>query len=126
TDKIAMIEGFAREVSEEEMAASIEFGHGVIREIIALQQEFQDKVGTIKAEVKPFNDGGLFDRLKEKYFGELRSAKQTVGKLARAEAVKMVKDRALAEFIPDPAAEGAFTAPQFATAWHDLTEMVVR
>src|SRR5690606_32070240 len=46
--------------------------------------------------------------------------------LARAEAVKMVKDRALAEFIPDPAAEGAFTAPQFATAWHDLTEMVVR
>jgi polyribonucleotide nucleotidyltransferase len=125
-DKIAMIEGFAREVSEEEMAAAIEYGHGVIREILTLQQEFQEKVGTIKAEVKPFDDGGLFERLKEKYFGELRSAKQTVGKLARAEAVKMVKDRALAEFIPDPTAEGAFTAAQFATAWHDLTEVVVR
>jgi polyribonucleotide nucleotidyltransferase len=124
-DKIAMIEGFAREVAEEEMAAAIEFGHGVIRELIALQDELQQKVGTIKAEVKPFDDSA-FNRLKEKYFGELRSAKQTVGKLARAEAVRMVKERAQADLIPDPLAPGALSLPHFNMAWHDLTEIVVR
>ena len=41
-----------------------------------------------KAEFTAPGDGGLFDRMKERYYAELRAANQTDGKQARAEAVK--------------------------------------
>ena len=61
-----------------------------------------------------------------KYYDAFRTAKQTEGKQARAEAVPALKEQAMAEMIPDPKAEGAITAEAFATAWHDLEERVVR
>ena len=56
----------------------------------------------------------------------LKSAKQTDGKQARAEAVGAVREQAMAEIIPDPEAEGAFTSDDFGKAWHDLEAIVIR
>src|SRR5262249_30698801 len=50
--EIAMIEGFAREVPEADMLAALNYGHNVIREIIALQRELYDKVQPQKAAYK--------------------------------------------------------------------------
>ena len=68
----------------------------------------------------------MYDRLKSRFYDEFKSAKQTSGKQARAEAVKAVKDKAVAEFIPDPLAADAIKPEASRTAWHDLEERVVR
>jgi polyribonucleotide nucleotidyltransferase len=123
---VAMIEGFSREMSEADMFEAVLFAHSTIKEIIALQREFYEQVGVTKAAWVPPPDTGLDVRLKSRFYDELKSAKQTSGKQARAEAVKAVKDKAVAEFIPDPAAKDAIKPEIFSTAWSELTERVVR
>jgi len=125
-DSVAMIEGFAREMPEDEMADAIVFAHQVIREVCALQRELAEKVGVQKIAFEAPPSDGLFDRLKEKYYDEFRAAKQTEGKQARAEAVDTLKARVVAEMIPDPLAEGAISPAALNNAWHDLESRVTR
>jgi len=125
-DAVLMIEGFARELPEDRMLAAIEECHRIIRQICDLQNELFAKVGVVKKqyEVPPPDD--TFERLKAKYYGQFKTAKQTVGKQNRAEAVAAIKAQALAEFIPDTAADGALDSHVFGRAWHDLELRVVR
>jgi polyribonucleotide nucleotidyltransferase len=91
-----------------------------------MQQELVDKVGVQKMNFVPPPDDGLFDRTRAMYYDRLRTAKQTEGKQARAEAVRLVKADALAELIPDPTAVDALKLERFQKVWHDLEERVVR
>ncbi len=123
---ILMIEGFAQEMPESEMAEAISFAHNVVRDIIGLINELVQRVQpTASTFVAPPSDG-LLDRLKGSYFDRYRSAKQTDGKQARAEATGALKEQAKAEFIPDPTADGAITKEAFSAAWHDLEAAAVR
>ena len=126
SETVAMIEGFAREMPEEEMVDAILFGHGVIREIIELQQEFAAKVNPVKRPFEPKTDRSLYEKIESAYYNDFKAAKQTEGKQARADAVRALKERALAEIIPDPTAEGAVSTNEFGSVWHDLEEKVVR
>ncbi len=123
---VTMIEGFARELPEDDMLAAIEQAHVWIREICQMQRELASKLEVHKMEFEPLDDGGLLEQLKEKYYDAFREAKRTEGKQARAEAVAALKERALQETIPDPEAEGAVDPSVFARAWHDLEQRVVR
>jgi polyribonucleotide nucleotidyltransferase len=123
---VAMIEGFAREMAENDMFEAILFGHSAIKEILDLQREFQRKVGIEKPAFVAPPDTGIYDRLKERFYDEFRAAKQTTGKQNRAEAVRLLKEKATAEIIPDPKASDAVKPEVFSTAWHDLEERVVR
>ncbi len=123
---ILMIEGFSQEMPEAEMAEAIAYAHNYVREIIGLMNELVDRVRPTKLEFKAPPDNGILDRLKSGYWDRYRQAKQTDGKLARAEAVSAVKAAALADLIPDPNAEGAICEVDFNTAWHKLEHAVVR
>ena len=125
-EAVAMIEGFAREIPEDAMAKAILFAHETIREVIGLQRELYEKVQPEKTPYVPPEDDGLYGRLKDAYYSDFKTAKQTEGKLARAEAVAALKQRATEEQIPDPAADGAICEKRFKTVWHDLEEAVVR
>jgi polyribonucleotide nucleotidyltransferase len=125
-DSILMIEGFAREMPEDRMAEAISTAHGYIRQICELQEELAEKVGVVKKQYEVLPPDGRLDVLRTKYSEPLRVAKQTEGKLARAEAAAAVKKQAMAELIPDPAAAGALTADAFANAWEALETRVVR
>jgi polyribonucleotide nucleotidyltransferase len=124
--QVAMIEGFAQEMPEDEMLEAIQFAHAMIREVIDLQEELHRKVNPVKRVFVPPVDDGLFTRLTDAYYTEFKRAKQTIGKAERAAAVKVLKERAQAEVISDPAAPGAFTPERFRVVWHDLEEKVVR
>jgi polyribonucleotide nucleotidyltransferase len=51
-DAVSMVEGSAHEVSEADILAAVNFGHGVIKELNALQKKLIDEVGApIKREV---------------------------------------------------------------------------
>ncbi|MEN6556794.1 MAG: polyribonucleotide nucleotidyltransferase [Thermoguttaceae bacterium] len=125
-ESILMIEGFAREMPEDQIADAIMTAHGYIRQICEMQEELAQKAGTVKKPFEPGPSNGLYDQLKAKYYDALNTAKRTEGKLARADACKAVKEQACAELIPDPKADGAFTAEAFASAWEELETRVIR
>lgn len=125
-DAVLMIEGFARELSDDVMVQAVMTAQDFARQVAELQQELADRVQPQKAvyEIPPPNP--LYDAIKEKYYDLFRQAKQTVGKQARADACTELKKQALAAVIPDPAAEGAPSPEAFSSAWHRLEQRVVR
>ena len=125
-EAILMIEGFAREMPEDQMAAAIQEAHRYIRELCDLQQELVQKSGAQKREYQIPAPDGIYEQLRSRYYDALKSAKQTVGKHARSDAVRAVKERAVAELIPDPSAAGAMSPAALSTSWHQLEEHVVR
>jgi polyribonucleotide nucleotidyltransferase len=125
-DAILMIEGFARELPEDRMVDALMEAHRIVGELCDLQQELIDKVGVTKMEYAAPDDGGLYDSLASKFYDRLKEAKLVAGKQDRADAVRAVKEAALAELIPDPKAEGAYDVGKFYSAFHDLEEHVVR
>ncbi|MBN1908170.1 MAG: polyribonucleotide nucleotidyltransferase, partial [Pirellulales bacterium] len=125
-DAILMIEGFAREMPEDQMADAIMTAHEIIRDLCAMQEELVEKAGVQKPEFEVPEPDGLLDTLKEKYYDALAEAMRTEGKLARAEACDAVKTRAVAEMIPDPEAPEAVDPIRFGSAWHSLESVVIR
>ncbi len=125
-DAILMIEGFAREMSEELMAEAIMTAHGYVRQLCELQTELIEKVGPEKMAFEPLDLGGLQERLSSQYYDALKQARQTEGKQARNEACHELKEKALAEIIPDPEAEDAVAREDFRRCWHTLEARVIR
>jgi len=125
-EAVLMIEGFAREMSEDLMAEAIRKAHDYIRQICDLQTELAEKVGVQKTQYTIPEPDTLLDTLREKYYDALSAAKRTEGKLARAEACDEVKKKAQEEMIPDPGAEDAIDTGRFKSAWHELEARVLR
>jgi len=125
-ESILMIEGFAREMPEDRMVDAVMKAHEYIRQICDMQEELARKAGAVKRPYEAPPHDELIDKVRANYYDALRAAKQTEGKLARAEACEAVKQRAAAELIPDPKAEGAIAAEALASAWEALESRVVR
>ncbi len=124
--EVVMIEGFGQEIPESEMIEAIQFGHAIIRQVIELQFELQAKVNPKKIEFAALDDSVLFGQISDKYYDRFKAAKQTEGKANRNNACNELREIALAEFIPDPAAEGALTRDTFHRVWHAVENKVVR
>ncbi len=125
-DAVAMVEGFAQEMPEDQMLEAIQFAHRTIRDILDLHEEFYQKVNPTKQTYVPPAGDGLLERLTSSYYDEFKAAKQTPGKQERADVVRALRDRAMGEVIPDPEADGAIEVGRFKSAWHDLEAKVVR
>lgn len=125
TSAVLMIEGFAREMPEDEMAQAILFAHQVIREICDMQGELAAKVGVAKSSFATV-DNSLLAELKAGYHADLKKAKATEGKQARAAAVGAIKEKAFAAVVGTAEAPRTVSPEAFSTAWHDLEELVVR
>ncbi|TWU56702.1 Polyribonucleotide nucleotidyltransferase [Rubripirellula tenax] len=125
-EQVAMIEGFANEMPEDEMMEAIKFAHATIRDVIDLMEELYRKVSPTKKEWIAPQDDGMFKRLNDGYYDKFRAAMQTSGKAARNEACSAVRDQAIADIIPDPKAADAVDIKRLKSVWHDLEEKVVR
>ncbi len=123
---VTMIEGFAREVPEEDMLQAIEFAHSVIRDVIALQKELFQKAEVEKDEFVAPEDNGILGQLKERYYDDFKEALLVAGKHDRGAAKKAIKEQIVAALIPDPEAEDAISRSDLGTALHDLEECVIR
>lgn len=125
-DAILMIEGFSREMPEDDMVDALMEAHRYIGELCDLQTELREKVAPKPSTFVSPEPDGLFDALSAKYHDSLKAAKQTVGKQDRAEACGALKKEALAALIPDPDADGAYTMGSFKKEWHELESVVIR
>ncbi|MBU6175163.1 MAG: polyribonucleotide nucleotidyltransferase, partial [Planctomycetes bacterium] len=124
--EVMMIEGFAQEMSEAEMLEAIKFAHDVCKEVIELQRDFYAKVQPTKAEFTAQDTSELLGRLTNDYYNRFKDAKQIEGKQARNEACNVLREEAVAAYIPDPAAEGAIQKDLFYRVWHTMENKVVR
>ena len=128
-DAILMIEGFAREMPEGLMAQAIATAH----EIHPRDLRDAGGVGARRRArsrpqyVEPPARHAPGHAARQKYFDELKQAKRTEGKQARAEAVAAVKaagrgrDDSRSRRPPAPSTPSGFDA-----AWHTLESRVVR
>ncbi len=123
---VTMIEGFAREVPEDDMLAAVEFGHEICRQVIDLQRELFDKVAPEKDDFQTPESDGLLEKLLARYYDDYKSAVLVAGKHDRGAAKKELAEKIVAAMIPDPEADNAFDVGAVKTAIHDLEERVVR
>jgi polyribonucleotide nucleotidyltransferase len=134
-DAITMIEGFARVMSEEDMASAILFAHEQIRKIIGLIEELRTRAGLPSKQLPaPGEVNPARNVLKQKYGNEFRELKLTAGKLARAQAIRDLRERVFDEMAPESGApqvgnlphSGSHTPEQIAQAFEWLEEHIVR
>jgi polyribonucleotide nucleotidyltransferase len=107
---VNMIEVGAREVPEEEIAAAIEYGHGVIKEIVGAIEELQEKAGQKKVGEPKQLDGKLLTAVRANVTDALRKIKGMSGKQDRAEAVEEVKAKLLIDLAPAAAVDASYGA----------------
>ena len=124
-DAILMIEGFARELPESLMTQAISKAHEHIREICEMQIELAQKVGVVKAVYPPAEPNPFLETIRAKCFDEIKQAKRTEGKQARAEAVSALKERVKAELVPADS-EDKTLEEKFSAAWETLSALAVR
>jgi polyribonucleotide nucleotidyltransferase len=123
---ITMIEGFAREMPEEQMLEAILFGQKAIVEIVGMVEELREKtgVGPKPAYVGP-ETNPLVEEFRKRFGSEFRERKQTSGKHERAARISELKDRIVAEYLPEDK-EPKYTPEQVSAAFYALEERSVR
>jgi polyribonucleotide nucleotidyltransferase len=125
-EAITMIEGFAREMSEENMLQAILFAHQQIVTIVDMVEELRQKAGLLpKAAPQAEPANALVDLFRQRFAAEFRTLKQTSGKHARADKIRELRERITKEFLPENGA-GTYTPVQVAGALEALEERVVR
>jgi polyribonucleotide nucleotidyltransferase len=125
-DAITMIEGFAREFSEENMVQAIFFAHEQIVKIVDQIEELRLKAGLGPKERPPAPaPNPLVETFRQRFYSEFRERKQTSGKQDRADKIRELRERVFSEFLPENG-EAAHTPEQVAGAFEALEERVVR
>lgn len=124
-DAITMIEGFAREMPEDQVLQAILFAHEQIKRIVDLIEELRQKAGKDKVFPPESTPNPLIALFQEKYGAEFRTLKTTAGKHARADAIAALKDRLTNEYSPAEG-EAKYKPQQVSEAFAKLEEKVVR
>jgi polyribonucleotide nucleotidyltransferase len=126
SDAITMIEGFAREMSEENMLQAILFAHQHVRSVVEMIEELRDKAGLGKKEPPPPGPvNPLIEIFRQRFYNEFRERKQTPGKHERAEKIRELREKVFAEFVPADK-EPEYDPALVARAFDNLEERVVR
>jgi polyribonucleotide nucleotidyltransferase len=123
---ITMIEGFAREMSEENMIQAILFAHEQIVTIVDMIEELRRKAGLGPKELPPAPPPNpLIELFQQRFAGEFSERKQTPGKHERANRIRELRERVFQEYVPENG-EAKYTPEQAAAAFEALEERVVR
>ncbi len=124
-DAIMMVEGEAKEISEERMVQAIEQAHEVIRQIVDLQRQLQAEVGMEKWPfTSPARDENLFTAVQEALGGRLREAVRNPDKVVRLEATSDLQADVVAQLTAGD--EPAFTEQQVNSTYEALLKDEVR
>jgi polyribonucleotide nucleotidyltransferase len=125
-DAITMIEGFAREMSEENMVEAILYAHRHIVEVVDMIEELRKQAGLEEKPPAPAAaPNALLEIFRQRFYEEFRQRKQTSGKHNRADSIRELRDRIFDEYLPKDG-ELSYTPEQVAGAFEALQERVVR
>jgi polyribonucleotide nucleotidyltransferase len=108
-DNIVMVEGEAREISEQDFLAALEFAETYIRQIITVQETLISQVDVKKREVPAIRlPEGLSEAIEERFGTRIRAALEIRGKEERGAARAAILEEAagaLSETYPDSKAQ---------------------
>lgn len=124
--EVTMIEGFAREIPEDQMLQAIVYGQSLITRIVEAIEKFREVAG-LPAKQYPAEPAvnPLIEEFKKKFYGDFTSAKVNANKAERYAAIKALKEKIKAEYL----AEGqtpVYTPAQVEGAFAYMEERVVR
>jgi polyribonucleotide nucleotidyltransferase len=123
---VTMIEGFAREMPEEQMLQAILFAHQQVVLVVDLVEELRRKAGLPDKVLPPAVAANpLIAEVHTRFGAEFRQRKQTTGKAERAAAIKELKTRIEEEYLSEDREPG-YTPEQVSAAFYALEERVVR
>ncbi len=127
-DSVLMIEGFAAQLSEDEMADAIMFAHKHIQTLCELQEELVQKVNPEKMEFEAPPANPFDSIITEQSLDKIREAKQISGKHAQSDATKVIRDELIEQFFPEGTEETADggTLGDLKKAFHDVEARVIR
>lgn len=97
---VNMIEVGSREVSEDEVAEAIEFGHRAVVEIVGMIEELQRKVPKEKVGDIRGQEPELINQVRAKVTDRIREVKGRPGKHDRGDAVKEILNQTILELAP--------------------------
>lgn len=98
-DAVLMVEAGANEVPEATILDAIMFGHDIIREIVALQEDITAQVGKPKRELKRYEvPAEIAEAVRAYATDALKAAVANADKQVREEQIKQVKEDAIAHF----------------------------
>ncbi len=127
-DAVLMIEGFGNQIPEKEMGDAIMFAHQHIQTLCRLQLDLVKQADLPPVVIPEPAVNPFYALLKAEAYDRLRDAKTTKMKLERAERVRDLKKSLAEKYFPGDVLTTAdgLTKAQFAEAFHDLEERVVR
>jgi polyribonucleotide nucleotidyltransferase len=122
-DAIVMVEAGASEIPEAVMVEALDFGHGIIRKLIALQKELYEKIQPQKRDfVKPTFDQAEYERIEQAYSRKISDALHVDGKLESYARMDELEAENVAA-IPEEEAERRMEAGRI---FHHVMEKVFR
>jgi polyribonucleotide nucleotidyltransferase len=115
-EAIVMVEGGAREVTEDVMVEALMFGHNEIKKLCRLQKEMYQKLGVTKREVvKPEFDPEMLAEIEARITDDLRDALDTGkhGKLESYALVDKLKEAVVSSYPEEDAEKRAMAGKIF-------------
>jgi len=101
-DAVVMVEGGAKECSEDDLVAAIMFAHKSAQPVIAIQEELAKKVGVKKMTVEaPVVDAELQVKVRDFLKGKLNEVVRIPTKLERYGAMDELKKALVAAIVPE-------------------------
>ncbi len=122
-DAIMMVEGGAKELTEDQMLEALETAHREIKKIVALQNDLAAKVGKAKRTVKTIEvDKDLAAQVSALVMERMRASIIIPDKMERQKTLDAVLDDAKQQLKSDDPAR----SPQISKIFHDIEKDAVR
>jgi len=125
---VLMIEGFADQLPEKEMADAIMYGHQHVQTLCELQEDLVKELGIDPPEFPEPVENPFDAILVSEALSQLTEAKTGGEKADRAEKVRELKAALIEKYFPEEAEETSdgLTRAQFGDAFYNLEAKVVR
>ncbi len=122
-DAIVMVEAGASELTEEKMIEALDFGHNVIRKLIALQKDLYQQIQPVKREVvKAELDPAEYARIESEFGKKISEALHLAGKLNSYARL----DEVAKEIVNSVPEEDDERRAQAGKIYHHLMEKIFR
>ncbi len=126
-DAIVMVEGGSKEVPEAEVLEALLFAHEELKTLIDLQEELVQKCGKEKIVFEHTRyDESLFNNAKSFISKDIEEAVQVKDKLLRQKAVKVAKEKLVAEFVKEDDENKNQVSIEIDRIFEDLVYEIVR
>ncbi|MEQ8445241.1 MAG: polyribonucleotide nucleotidyltransferase [Pelagibacterium sp.] len=124
-DAVLMVESEAKELSEEVMLGAVMFGHQQSQKVIDAIIKLAELAAKEPREFEPADMSALEGEMLSLVEAELRDAYKNTDKMARYDAVDVVKAKVKAHFTPEEG-EATYTPEQIGAVFKSLQAKVVR